>query len=100
MRFNLPILTSDMDFARCVCGDAALFFDPRDVDDICAAIARLKNSGDLQQQLSSAGRKRHQDHSLTWDEIALSVIRTLELLARRGGAMTRQAHTGECDVCS
>ncbi len=32
MQFDCPILTSDLDFAREVCGTAALYFDPWNVD--------------------------------------------------------------------
>ena len=34
MFHRLPIFTSDLDFARGVCGDAACYFDPHDADDI------------------------------------------------------------------
>ena len=33
-----PIFTSDMDFARGVCGEAAFYFDPLDATDILATV--------------------------------------------------------------
>lgn len=80
MQFDRPILTSDMDFARCVCGDAALYFDPHDEDSICHAILRLKEDAMLRRQLVEAGKARRAAQTLTWDEIARSVMRELELL--------------------
>jgi len=80
MQFGRPILTSDMDFAHGVCGDAAIYFDPHNVDNICEAILRLKDDKALYQQLTEAGKSRRETYSLTWDEIGGSVIRELELL--------------------
>lgn len=36
-----PILTSDRDFSRHICGDLAIYFDPHDPDSIADAIERL-----------------------------------------------------------
>ena len=80
MQFGRPILTSDMDFAHQVCGDAALYFDPRDAHDICQAILRLKNDRQLYAQLAEAGTTRRAAQALTWDDIGRSVIRELEQL--------------------
>ena len=85
MQFGRPILTSDMDFAHVVCGDAALYFDPHNVDDICETILRLKNDSDLCQKLVKEGKTQRQVQSLTWDEIGQSVIRELELLVENAG---------------
>ncbi len=38
MFHRIPILTSDLDFARGVCGDAACYFNPHDADDIITKI--------------------------------------------------------------
>ena len=81
MQFGKPILTSDMDFAHAVCGGAALYFDPRNVDSICEAILRLKTNHALYNRLSQAGEKRPQVQSMSWDDIALSVIQKLESIA-------------------
>ena len=34
MHYGLPILTTDLDFARNICRDAALYFDPENLDGI------------------------------------------------------------------
>ncbi|MET0383356.1 MAG: glycosyltransferase family 1 protein [Burkholderiaceae bacterium] len=51
-----------------VCGDAALYFDPRSVDDIAQALRRLLGDGPLRERLSRAGRERAQ--AFRWGESA------------------------------
>ena len=45
MQFGLPILTSDRDFARHICQDAALYFDPLDADSVARSMARRDGFG-------------------------------------------------------
>jgi len=56
MHFGIPIVTSDRDFARSVCGDAAIYIDPLDGENIIAALEALRNSGKLRAQLVASGR--------------------------------------------
>jgi glycosyltransferase involved in cell wall biosynthesis len=56
MRFGVPIVTSDREFARTVCGDAALYIDALSADSIVAALDRLFASSDLSRRLVEAGR--------------------------------------------
>ena len=83
MQFGRPILTSDLDFAHEVCGEAALFFDPWDADDICKAILRLKDDKALHQQLVDAGKNKHSQSS-SWDETARLMMRDLKTLGKSG----------------
>jgi len=80
MNFRRPILTSDLDFAHNVCGNAALYFNPWDTSDICRAVLELKDKPDLRQKLVENGEVCRQEKSLSWDEIGLGVIRELESL--------------------
>ena len=77
---HLPILTSDLDFARETCSDAALYFDPWKLSEIKDAIVHLYRNPDLREQLSSEGRNKAQVMH-TWNEIAASVISALTDLA-------------------
>ena len=43
MVYGKPILTSDRDFARWMCGDNAIYFDPKESKSIANAIERLIN---------------------------------------------------------
>ncbi len=82
MHFGLPILTSDLDFAHAVCGDAAVYFDPWDTSSIRDAIARLKRDDGLRARLVQNGSRRLADAFCSWDEIAQNTAERLERLAR------------------
>ena len=56
MFHRLPIFTSDLDFARGVCGDAACYFDPHDADDIVRKIDAVFNDSSRIAALASAGK--------------------------------------------
>jgi len=75
MHYGIPILTSDLDFAREICGPAALYFDPRNGDSIKEAVLRLKRDPQLRRDLVTSGKKRLADQmDLTWDEIAKKIL--------------------------
>jgi len=81
MHFRKPILTSDMDFARAVCGDAALYFDPKNVEDIQSRILEFKENKGLEEMLAENGQRRYREAlSTSWDEISRAVIQELESL--------------------
>lgn len=80
MHFARPILTSDLDFARHVCGDAAMYFDPWNVDSIAATIVRLKDSKEEYDKLIEAGQKTRRDHGSSWDDLATNVVNELDQL--------------------
>lgn len=57
MFHRIPIFTSDLDFAKGVCGDAACYFDPHDPDDILSKIDSVFDSSLRSASLISAGRR-------------------------------------------
>ena len=57
MAMMKPILTSDLDFAKTVCRDAALYFDPLDPVDICDRIVESMNP-EVREQLIERGNRR------------------------------------------
>ena len=83
MHFGLPILTSDRDFARHICQDAAIYFDPLDADSVARSMARIMDDGDLRLRLARNG-KRLLNQSPTWDEIAAQFVSVLEETAGCG----------------
>lgn len=85
MRFGLPILTSDLDFAHEVCGEAALYFDPWNAQSICEAIVRFCADPALGRQLAVAGRVRLSAAFPTWDQIARETVGRLEALVHGSG---------------
>jgi len=58
MKMGKPILTSDLGFARSICKDAALYFNPLDPKDIAIKIKMLKEDKNLQKSLIDKGNKR------------------------------------------
>jgi glycosyltransferase involved in cell wall biosynthesis len=80
MQFGLPILTSDRDFARHICQDAAVYFDPLDADSVARSMARVMEDGELRARLAQNG-KRLISQSPTWDEIAAQFVSVLEQAA-------------------
>lgn len=83
MQFERPILTSDIDFAREVCGDAALYFDPWKTESIKNAILSLKENKQLQNDLVRKGRTRAQTMLRSWDEIVLPLVGLLAQVRTR-----------------
>ena len=53
-----PILTSDLSFATTVCGDAALYFNPMDPNDIANKIRELITNQSLYNNLVNRGAVR------------------------------------------
>lgn len=80
MQYGCPILTSDMDFARDVCGDAAVYFDPWDIATMKDAIVRLKTDATLAPALLRVARQRMQDIFKSWDEIVAAAMVQLRAL--------------------
>lgn len=58
MHHRRPILTSDLDFAHSVCGDAAVYFDPADPAAIVAAINRVFSDNEIRAKLAERGSER------------------------------------------
>lgn len=58
MAHRLPIITSDLWFARAVCGDAASYCDPVDAADIVRAVDAAMGTEQARQRLAEAGTKR------------------------------------------
>lgn len=73
----VPVLTSDLDFAHEVCGDAAVYFDPWSVESIKEAIDGLRKDPQLSRRLVSEGEKRLKEMFQSWDEIAKYLLREL-----------------------
>jgi len=77
MSFDCPILTSDLDFARGVCGDAAVYFDPWNPESIKNAIVKLKEDDEVRRDFPARARRQLERISKTWDDIAVDLDREL-----------------------
>ena len=67
MYHEKTILTSDLDFARDVCGDAAFYFDPLDSDSILSAITlAFAKDGERESRIEKGRMKL--DGLLSWEQ--------------------------------
>jgi glycosyltransferase involved in cell wall biosynthesis len=58
MKMAKPIITSNLSFATSVCGNAALYFDPYNENEIVEVIEDLVNNSDLRERLVISGIKQ------------------------------------------
>jgi len=58
MSLGCPVITSNVASLPEVCGDAAIYVDPYNSDEIRQAIEKLINNPEMQTQLVEAGKKR------------------------------------------
>ncbi|MDP6694783.1 MAG: glycosyltransferase, partial [Gammaproteobacteria bacterium] len=57
MAMGRPIVTTDLGFARAVCGDAAEYYSPLDAEDAARAILRLTDSAEVWDARQQAGAR-------------------------------------------
>jgi glycosyltransferase involved in cell wall biosynthesis len=75
---GIPVACSDIPPLREVAGDAALYFDPLNEDEIASAIERVMSDASLRERLATAGRERARE--FTWRR---SAEQTLSVLLAR-----------------
>ncbi|MDQ3015273.1 MAG: glycosyltransferase family 4 protein [Bacteroidota bacterium] len=76
MASGTPVICSDVASLPEIAGDAALFFDPGDIDALVAHLKNVAFDHDLRSRLSQAGHQRVQKFS--WDDAAKSVYGILK----------------------
>lgn len=74
MQFGTPILTSDMDFAHDICGEAAAYFDPFNPQNMREVILSVLDSPEQADDLVSKGRNRVQSLFRDWDDIVSEAL--------------------------
>lgn len=76
---GLPIFTSDLDFAKDICGETAFYFDPLDAESIFQCLVdNLNKSLELQRKKEASKEKVKSFKS--WDEIAKEYLLVIERL--------------------
>ena len=58
MRMGVPIVTTDLDFAHGLCGDAALYYSPLSAADATQKILEVYHNAALRKKLVEAGHKQ------------------------------------------
>ncbi len=97
MQFKRPILTSDLDFARDVCGDAALYFDPWKTRAARDAILKLRNEPGLARQLVENGTTRIDGMFKSWDQIVIEALQALCNLLTADATSAEQSGRPTCN---
>jgi glycosyltransferase involved in cell wall biosynthesis len=63
MQYGCPVLTSNVSSLPEICGEAALYVDPFDRDDIREKLERMVNEPELRNWLSEAGKRQAENFS-------------------------------------
>ena len=78
MAFGVPIVTSDRDFARVVCGDAAVYVDPHSTRSMARAVAGLAAEPERRAELVERGRARLAHLNTSWRASARTMVSAME----------------------
>lgn len=83
MIMRKPIITSDMGFAHTVCKDAAIYFNPVDVNDIVDKLIRLVDDKELQKDLINKGEMQKGQFGTSEDRVK-GILDLCEMLKKKG----------------
>lgn len=75
MAHDCPVITSDISCIPEVCGDAALYFDPINTNDIADKIEQLLDDPSLAKTLVKKGKTQIAKYS--WDVMSKEIIKTI-----------------------
>lgn len=79
MACGIPVITSQVSSMPEIVGNAGLLVDPRSVEELATALARVLTDGELRQRMRKQGLERSQVFS--WDRTARETLRVYEELA-------------------
>lgn len=77
MKMSVPIVTVDMEFARGLCGDAALYYSPLSAEAAAEAIYKVATDEELRKHLLAVGKKQLNNYD-TYEERTGKLIRLME----------------------
>jgi len=80
MRYGCPVLTSDISSLPEAGGDAALYFNPEDVNDIVKNLKTIILDSELREKLIRKGYE--QVKKFSWEKTAKETLKILEQLAK------------------
>ena len=76
MACGAPVAVANASAVPEICGDAALYFDPFDIDDIAEKIAMLITQPEIRKEYSNRGVERSRQFS--WDRVAAHTLAALK----------------------
>jgi glycosyltransferase involved in cell wall biosynthesis len=71
MESETPVIASDIPGHREICGDAAVYYDPRDAQSLGSAVRTVLLDDDLRKELIVAGR--HRSERFDWEQNAMQL---------------------------
>ena len=77
MYHNKPIFTSDIDFAKVVCDDAAFYFDPLEANSIINSIQYAYNTPDQLLSKIALGKERVKSF-LSWEQVFDKILKAIK----------------------
>ena len=81
MRMEKPIITTDLEFARGLCGDAACYYSAVDPNEAAETIYKVATDKDYAKQLVENGRKQLQTFD-NYEQRAEKLIKILEAISK------------------
>lgn len=85
MYFGCPVIVSSFASLPEVCGDAALYVNPYDVDDIAKGIERVLNDQELKNKLIAKGYQRQT--KFNWEDSAHKMIEVIKTVYEKEGKL-------------
>ncbi|WP_375239822.1 glycosyltransferase [Aurantibacter sp.] len=73
MQFGKPILTTDFNFTREVCDDAALYHSEKKTEDWVKSILEISKSPKLRNNLTNKGKNQLEKYPTSWSVIAIKM---------------------------
>jgi glycosyltransferase involved in cell wall biosynthesis len=88
MALDRPIITSDLDFAHAICGNAASYFNPNSAESLLTAVIELRDVPQRRAELIDRGRRVLTAMRASWDTNGATLNAVLEqvLTQNRGAA--------------
>lgn len=83
MRMEVPIVTTDLEFAHGLCGDAACYYDALDAEAAAEAIYKVATNKEYAKQLVDNGKKQLQKFD-NYEQRAEKLIGILEEMVGKG----------------
>lgn len=80
MRMEVPIVTTNLEFARGLCGDAACYYSALDAEAAAEAIYKVATDKEYAHQLTEAGKRQLLTYD-NYEQRAYKLIRILEEMA-------------------
>lgn len=82
MASGLPVIASDIPIHREICGEAAVYFDALDPQDLVNKILTLSSDAKLRENLGKAGRTRAETQ-FNWNDHVRRLVEIFEQVAQR-----------------